>query len=191
MSRLPTEIAQSLIPIYEREYQELCQNWSSIERKAQIIGGAVLALLTGGLALIAKSLYSQPAFVVVTLVIVAATLSVAGYLSAQALKPTDQTLPPHGSRFRDIAYKVKRDDNVVWTTDYDAEALHHQVVDWDQACKDLKASVDEKGSMVAKAHNWLIVAGALSLLAFTWIGVDRLLELVCQLGFPRFSGHHP
>ncbi len=179
MSRLPINVATKLIPIYEREYTELSQNWASVERKAQIVGGTVLALLTGGLALVAKSIASQPAFVVFALALLAIALSVAGYFSAQALNVSDETLPPPGEKIRAIAWEEKRDDIDVWTTEFEAEAMHQIVINWDQACKDLKTSVDKKGDSVAKAHCWLIISGCLSLAAFLWIAITRISEFIC------------
>ena len=179
MSRLPINVATKLIPIYEREYTELSQNWASVERKAQIVGSTVLALLTGGLALVAKSIASQPAFVVITLALLAIALSVAGYFSAQALNVSDETLPPPGEKIRDIAWKKECGDSEIWATEFEAEAMHQIVINWDQACKDLKKSVDKKGESVAKAHRWLIISGCFSLGAFLWVAITRISEFIC------------
>lgn len=175
MSILPLNVSRQLIPIYEKEYSELCQNWSSLERKAQLAGGAVLAILTGGLALVIKSFGMQPTIVVFSLALLAVTLSVAGFFSAKSLSVTSETLAPPGEDIRAIAWRLADNDHARWSAQFEIEAAHALVVNWDQACKDLFESLEKKGEYVATSQTWLLVSGGISLAAFLHSAVLRIV----------------
>lgn len=163
MTMLPVDVMEELLPHYEREYNELSQNWIAVERKAQgtcIVAGA---LLSGALAVIGNERFTIPQMLYLLFAVFAALIFVSTVFAFRALRISEQTLPPSGDYLRDLAWKRMRPGAADWEQQFKQESLHTQVVHWDQACKDLAAAIRQKGNAVARSHSWLM-AGALAAL---------------------------
>jgi hypothetical protein len=164
VTNLPSEIALDLLPAYEREYKELCDNWASLERKGQLTGGAAGALLAGVVAFLGNPRFQLLGGFYVFFALIGIALFVSGLFALRALWVSDETLPLPGERLRGLALELKHDAPQHWVTDYQREAAHMRVVFWDQACKDLHKSNQTKGRFVRLAQGWLAGAFGIAML---------------------------
>jgi hypothetical protein len=164
MAYLPNEVGLDLLPTYEREYKELCDNWASLERKAQLTGGAAGALLAGVVAFLGNPRFQVPRMFYVFFAAIGIALFIAGLYALAALWVSDETLPPPGEKLRDLAWELKHDTPEHWVADYRREVTHKRVVFWDQACKDLHKSNQRKGRYVRNAQGWLVGAAGVAML---------------------------
>jgi hypothetical protein len=161
---LPSEIALDLLPAYEREYKELCDNWASLERKAQLTGGAAGALLAGLVAFLGNPRFQMLGGFYVFFALVGIALFISGLFALRALWVSDETLPLPGEKLRALAWELKHDAPQHWLTDYRREAAHKRVILWDQACRDLHKSNQKKGRLVRYAQGWLAGAFGIAML---------------------------
>lgn len=169
---LPVDVMEGLLPHYEREYNELSQNWIAVERKAQgtcIVAGA---LLSGALAVIGNERFAIPQPLYLLFAAFAALIFVSTVFAFRALRISDQTLPPSGDCLRDLAWERMSLGASGWEDQFKQESLHKQVVHWDQACKDLAAAIGQKGNAVALAHAWLMAGALAALMLITAICVS-------------------
>lgn len=171
--RLPVDVARSIIPIYEREYRELSDNWTTIERKAQLSAAAAGTILTVGLGFLGNERFSLPG--IYNLAFPLAAVGVAGALLAAlgALWVTDETLPPAGEDLRNLAWEVSPAGMIVDPDHFEIESLHLKLVHWDTACKDLHSSLARKGSRVRCAQRFLL---GTALVFLTVVGGVGILE---------------
>ena len=163
MAMLPVDVMEEPLPQYQREYRELSENWTAVERKAQgtcIVAGA---LLSGALAIIGNSRFSIPQPLYLVFAGFAILVFVSTVFAFRALKISDQTLPPSGDDLRDLAWARMNGGASDWREHFKQESLHKQVEHWDQACKDLAASIGKKGNAVARSHAWLMAGALLAL----------------------------
>lgn len=159
MSRLPTAIANDLVDSYEREYKELCENWLSLERKAQLSGGVVGALLAGVISFIGGQKTAPSTLTTFLIALVSAFLIASAYCSLSGLRVSTETLPPPGEKLRAIAWAERSDEKATWIDNYTVEAANKRVVLWDQACRDLHQSNEIKGGLVRRSQALLLAAG--------------------------------
>lgn len=164
MARLPSDVMETLLPHFEREYKELSANWAAIEKKAQLSGVVAGTLLSGVFALIGNQRFFLPQFFFLFFPAIAILLFVSAVFALRAIRISDETLPPPGEKLRDLAWKHLGIGNSDWVEDFKRECLHQQVIQWDQACKDLAKSTARKGHAVKLAHAWLLAAAAIALL---------------------------
>ena len=162
MSRLPTQISIDITTSYEREYKELCDNWISLERKAQLSAGACGALLAGLISFIGGLKTAPTTVTALLLALISMSLLVSALCSLFGLRTSTETLPTPGEKIRAIAWSLKSEDEAKWIQDYIVEAAHKRVVFWDQACKDLFSSNEAKALFVGRSQTFLVVAGVLA-----------------------------
>lgn len=164
--RLNADVAKLIVPIYEREYKELCDNWSSLERKAQLAGGVAGAVLTGGLAVLGNERFTLPSQLIFATPIVGAFVFIALVCSLRALWVSSETLPPAGDDIRKLAWELKD----ATPSTFEVESLHIQLIHWDTACRDLLKSINRKAGWVTAAQRWLLVTAMGLLLLIAGIG---------------------
>jgi hypothetical protein len=178
MARLPKKVMKQLRPVYEAEWKELSSNWDAIERKAQLAGGAAAALLTGLLGLAGSERLRMPGSLYWILAAIATVLFISMSCSLAALWISSQTLPPPGEMTRKLAWQLQAADPDSCAQKFAVESLHQQIVEWDQACKDLHTANEMKGTRVLWAQTALVLAGALTLaLIVAWSVAMRNLAL--------------
>jgi len=173
MAELPVQIALDLKRVYEREYRELCENWTSLERKAQLSGGAAGALLAGVVAFLGNDRFNIPTHMYLLFPVIGAALFISGAFALVALRVSDETMAPPGEKLREIAWDARSDDTEAWIAAYTPRAAHREVVMWDQACKDLHKSNGRKGASVRRAQLWLLVAAGFALLFIVLYGCNE------------------
>jgi hypothetical protein len=176
MTELPVEITLDLKRVYEREYRELCENWTSLERKAQLSGGAAGALLAGVVAFLGNDRFNIPTHLYLLFPVIGVALFVSGAFALAALRVSDETMAPPGEKLREIAWDARSDDMTAWIAAYTPRAAHREVVMWDQACKDLHRSNGRKGASVRRAQLWLLVAAGVALLFVVLYGCNEFMR---------------
>lgn len=157
--RLPESVALRVIPAYEREYGELCDNWKSLEQKAQLAAGAAGAILTGGLAILGNDKVTLPKGLTLLLILSAFLVFLALACSLASLRVSSATLPPAGEDLRKLAWELFDSRPAELESSFSMEAAHLLLVHWDTACRDLHGSIEKKASWVARAQWCLLGAG--------------------------------
>lgn len=167
MTQLSCDVMETLLPHYEREYKELCANWNGIEKKAQLAGVVAGALLSGLLALMGNQRFVLPPPLYLLVPVIAALLFVSATFALHAIRISDETLPPPGEKLQRVAWLYLKRGSPDWAEDFRKASLHMQVVQWDQACRDLAQSTARKGAAVKRAQALLLAAAAIALLFVT------------------------
>lgn len=159
--RLPKETLEQLRRVYEREYKELCDDWQSLERKAQSVGavaGAVVAATSAvsvGTATIDSDVLR---YLLMPLVLF---LFGAGFASLKALHVVSVTSVPPGEKLRRRARRLHCEAPSASAATYETELEHLEVGFWDQACTDLHRANQAKADWVKRGQ--LLLLGALGI----------------------------
>ena len=189
VKKIPKAIADDLISVYEREYEELCGNWQKLEQKAQLTAGSSGLILTGSVAFLSLGLVDIPAYAYWFFPLIALTLFISGLCSLRALWVSGVDVPPAGEDLRSVAEGIQCDTDQEWVEEYWKKGSMQKLMDWDDACEDTSNSLHRKGRWVLRAQAWLLVTAGLVLIFVVTVSVVVSRQQRPDRFKPKVNGH--
>lgn len=164
--RVPQATTELLIPIFEREYKELSENCSTLERKAQ-----VTAAVCGGLLSVVATLLLQPNDLMVGIIrlmtaLVAIMIGVAAIYALGGITVEWKTIPAPGDEMRARTRRLVTRYPSITEDTLRRNILHHTLRSWEDACEDLLRTNNRKAHQLKCSHLLLQFAGFAIALTF-------------------------
>jgi len=164
--RVPRAAAVVLIAIYTREYQELAENWSTLEKKAQLTAALCGALLSFSATLLFGKDSPIIGVVRVMTIGVSVIIAISAIYALRGIAVQTTTIPAPGD---DVHFRTRR--LVTRYPDISEQLLadnieHHLLKSWEDACKDLNETNNRKALELQSSHSLLQFAGLAIALTF-------------------------